>query len=86
MLWQDIVITIVSIVFSLSLIPQIIHGFKTKTGPIRYQTSIPTFLGLLIISATYITLHLYFSALMCFLTGVMWLILCVQKITYQKNK
>ncbi len=85
MIWQDIVITLVCIVFSLSLVPQIYHGFKNKVGPIQYQTSIPTFLGLYIITYTYFTLHLYFSAAMACLTGTLWLMLCVQRAIYNKK-
>ncbi len=85
MLWQDMVLTIVSIIFSLSLVPQIYQGFKEKIGPIRYQTSVPTFLGLFVITGVYLTLHLYFSAAMSFFTGVAWFLLCLQRMTYTKK-
>ena len=42
MIWQDLVISIVNLVFSISLIPQVIHGYKTKKGLITLQTSVPT--------------------------------------------
>ncbi|MBI2990210.1 MAG: hypothetical protein HYY51_03435 [Candidatus Magasanikbacteria bacterium] len=85
--WQDLVIMSVTIVFSAALIPQIWSGFKTKTGPISYQTSIPTFIGLYTMSFTYITLRLYFSSVITFLTGTLWLTLCIQRLIYKdKNK
>lgn len=84
--WQDLVIMSVTIVFSAALIPQIWSGFKTKTGPISYQTSVPTFIGLYILSLTYITLHLFFSSLITFATGTLWLILYIQRIIYKDGK
>ena len=85
MIWQDSVITIVGIILSISLIPQVHHGFKEKTGPIKYQTSVPTFIGLYIISFAYITLSLYLSAASIFLTGTLWLILFIQRLIYEKK-
>ena len=83
--WQDTVITIANILFSISLMPQVYHGFKEKVGPIKFQTSIPTFIGLYAVSFTFYTLFLYFSAVLTFLTGTLWLILFIQRLIY-KNK
>lgn len=84
--WQDIVITSVSIIFSISLIPQIYYGFKEKSGAIHLQTSIPTFVGLYVMSFTYITLNLYYSAIMAFFTGTLWLALFIQRLIYKDSK
>jgi len=86
MSWQDIVITIVSIFFFISLIPQIQHGFKEKVGPIKYQTSVPTFLGGFVNSFVFWTLNLYFSSIMSALLGGMWLILFIQRRIYHKKE
>ena len=83
MIWQDIVITIVIIVFTYALIPQIYQGFKQKKGLINLQTSIITSLGLGVISFTYFTLELYFSAIMAFINGILWIMLFFQKIIYK---
>ena len=83
MLWQDIVITIATIVFSAALLPQVVHGFKEKRGAIKLATSAPTFVGLFVVSGTYFTLSLYFSAVVCFITGVLWFILFVQRLIYK---
>ncbi len=85
MSWQDIVITASSIVFSLSLFPQIYKGFKEKKGHIAYATSVPTFIGLYVISFAYFTLGLYLSTIMCFITGTLWVILLGQRVTYKKT-
>ena len=84
MIWQDIVLTVVSWVFAAALIPQIVHGFRDKVGPIRHQTSVPTFVGLFIISFTYWTLDLPYSMITTFLVGLMWFILFVQRLLYHK--
>lgn len=84
MIWQDILISSMSIVFSISLIPQIYSGFKEKTGPIKFQTSIPTFIGLYVVSFVYYTLSLYFSSIITFITGTIWLLLFIQRVMYKK--
>jgi len=85
MLWQDIVIAIACIIFSVSLIPQIYQGFKEKKGHIAYATSVPTFIGLFAITYTYFTLGLVFSGVISFITGALWLTLFIQKLIYNKQ-
>ena len=85
MIWQDIVLTIIGIIFSISLVPQVYHGFKTKAGPIRYATSVPTFLGLYIIAAVYLTLQLRLSAVIAFVTATLWLSLFIQRLVYSSK-
>lgn len=85
MVWQDMVISTANIVFVISLIPQVYYGFKEKTGPIKLQTSIPTSLGLCTMSYALWTLGLYISAIVTFLSGIMWGILFIQKIIYSKK-
>ncbi len=82
--WQDLIITIGNLVFSISLIPQIYHGFKEKTGPIKYQTSVPTVIFLYAFIFAFYSLHLYFSAIVSALTGTMWLLLFIQRLQYKK--
>jgi len=85
MLWQDIVITIASIIFSISLFPQVYLGFKNKKGYITFATYIPTFIGLYVVCVTYFTLGLFLSAVMCFITGTIWLILFFQRLIFGKT-
>ncbi len=82
MAWQDLVLTIVNFVFSISLIPQVYHGFKAKVGPIQYHTSVPTFVGLCVVTATYLSLNLYLSSVMAGLTALLWFTLCLQRVYY----
>lgn len=82
MVWQDVAIGIASIVFTVSLLPQLYSGFREKKGPIKPLTSVPTFLGLFAVSLAYFTLALYLSAVVCFLTGAIWLALFSQWAMY----
>lgn len=84
MSWQDIVVTIGNIVFVISLIPQVYHGFKEKNGPIKFQTSGPTFFFMYVFVAVYYSLQLYSSAIVAFFVGTMWLILFIQRLIYKK--
>ncbi len=84
MIWQDIVITAASIMFSLSLIPQVYHGYKQRAGPIQFQTSIPTCIGLYAIAVAMWTLSLFFSAIVTFITGTLWAVLFFQRCLYEK--
>ncbi|MBD3329989.1 hypothetical protein GF354_00490 [Candidatus Peregrinibacteria bacterium] len=83
MIWQDAVITGANILFSISLIPQIHYGFKNKVGPIRYQTSIPTTLGLIAISIALFSLSLYLSTALTGLSAILWFTLFIQKVIYK---
>ncbi|MCK5149643.1 hypothetical protein KAJ87_01845 [Candidatus Pacearchaeota archaeon] len=82
-MWQDIIITILAFCFSYALIPQVYHGFKEKKGTIHLQTSIITTIGVFTLSVTYITLGLFFSAIMMFINAVLWTTLLIQKIKYK---
>lgn len=85
MLWQDTVISIANIFFSISLAIQVYCGFKEKTGPIKHATSIPTFLGLFAMSFAYWTLGLLFSSAITSLVGFLWFILFAQRLIYNKK-
>lgn len=85
MIWQDVVIAVANVVFSISLIPQVFHGFKKRVGPIKFQTSIPLFIGLFSMSFTFFTLSLYFSAVGSFTQGILWLVLVIQRLIYSKK-
>ena len=84
MIWQDIVLTIVMIVFSVSLVPQVYYGFRKKEGTITLITSGPTFVGLYVAAVVYATLSLTFSAIVSFFTATLWFILFLQRLIYKK--
>ena len=84
MVWQDIVIFTIMILFSYALVPQVYLGFKKKKGFVNLQTSLITFIGMYILSFIYFTLNLYFSAIIGIVTGTLWFILFLQRIIYVK--
>ena len=83
MVWQDIVITIVIIAFSYALLTQIYQRFKQKKGLINLQTSSITAFGMYLFTIVHFTLKLYFSAIVVFLTAILWTILFAQNIAYK---
>jgi fatty acid desaturase len=83
-MWQDILITIVTLFFAYALIPQIVNGFKTKRKMITTQTSAITFIGMYILCFVYYTLNFFFSTTIAFITGTLWFILFIQSIIYKK--
>ena len=69
----------------MALIPQVYYGFRDKTSVITYSASIPTFIGLSIISFTFWTLALSASALITAITGTLWFLFFVQRLLYHKK-
>ena len=86
MIWQDIVLTVANLIFSLSLIPQVYEGYRKKKGFITIATSAPTFIGVYAMAISLYTLSLYFSSITAALTGTLWLILFIQRIIYNKAR
>ena len=78
--WQDIVLTLGSIIFLVALVPSI----RSKDKP-ALMTSLMTGLVLFVFATTYITLDLWFSAATTALTGMLWLVLAVQKARAEKH-
>lgn len=85
MIWQDAAISIANVLFTISLSFQVYSGFKEKTGPIKFQTSAPTFVGLFAMAIAFWSLGLFSSAAISFLNGILWFTLFVQRIIYSKK-
>jgi len=83
MVWQDIVIAICNIFLGYALVPTIYKGFKKKKVSFTIQTTLITTLGLYVLAFTFLTLGFYFSTVMNFIIGTLWLILWVQAIIYK---
>jgi hypothetical protein len=81
---QDIVITIATIILSISLIPQVILGFKNKTQSISYITSISSLISLFVMAAAFASLELWLSATITVLNAIPWLIFTIQRFIYKK--
>ena len=83
MVWQDIVIFIVNIIFAYALVPQVWKGFKEKKSHIAFQTGILTTTGMYALVIAFFSLGLFFSGIIGTFNATMWLILFIQSIIYK---
>lgn len=81
-MWQDIVVSIASIIFVYAMIPQIIYGFKTKKGLISIQFSLLNILAMTSLVVVYTSFGLVFSTVLSILITLLWFILLVQRLKY----
>ena len=86
MVWQDIALSIASVLLGYALFPQVIKGFKDKRQDLSLQTSTLTVLGLMIITFSYFTLELTFSTIVTGITTSLWITLLIQAIIYNDKK
>lgn len=84
MMWQDIVVTIVSLTFVYAMIPQIIYGFKKKEGVITYQFSVLNIFAMVALIIAYYSLGLVFATAISVVILLGWTTLFIQKIIYKK--
>jgi len=82
MIWQDIVIAIVSVLFGFILLPQLKDVWSGKTI-LNEFTAVLTTIGLFIFAITFFTLNLYISVVAETFSGVIWLLLFILS---SKNK
>lgn len=80
MLWQDYILTIGSVVFSVALVPAVMAKEKPPLS-----TSVPTFFFLYLFSFVYTTLSLWLSAMTAGITATLWLILAIQRYRQQRS-
>ncbi len=80
----DLLIGIINLILGFSLIPQLYHGFKFKTGTIKISTSLLGGIGMYCLAWIYIVnLKLYFTGIVNLLFGSLWLILLYQTLKYK---
>lgn len=84
MVWQDILLSLSNILFTYSIFWQVYYGFKNKKGYITLQSSSITTLGLLVMSFTFLSLGLYFAAIVSLINGTLWYTLLLQRVIYPK--
>lgn len=72
--WQDIVISIVGLMFGVILFPQLKDVWKGKTILNLYSASLTT-LGLFILAFTFATMDLWFSFVADFFSATVWFLL-----------
>tara|TARA_Y100000310_G_C20695023_1_gene825052 strand:- start:3463 stop:3714 length:252 start_codon:yes stop_codon:yes gene_type:complete len=83
MVWQDIIITIIYIIFVYALIPQVLKGFKEKKPHINFQTGLLNTIAMYALAIAFFSLGLLFSGIIGTLNATMWLILFIQSIIYK---
>ena len=76
MIWQDIVISIVTFSFGVIVIPQVIDSFKGKSY-INLITSILTVICISILGFTFATMNMWISTVANMLSCCMWVILTI---------
>jgi uncharacterized protein with PQ loop repeat len=83
-MWQDLVLSSIGIVFTISLIPQLIDVMRKKTK-MNLTTCIITSVGCIIIGGVDFTLGLPISAIVAISTGVLWGLMLIFSITPKIN-
>lgn len=78
--WQDIVLSIGSLILAAALLPSVLHKDKPALS-----TSLMTGSVLLVFTVTYSSLGLWYATATTFLTGLLWLILALQKISQSRK-
>jgi hypothetical protein len=73
-MWQDIVLSIVGLLFTLMLIPQIWDGRRGK-AILNFWTCLITGAGCVVVGIVDVTLGLPYAAAVSASTGTMWLLL-----------
>ena len=83
MLWQDILLTFASILFTYSVIPQVCYNYKNKICKIENKFLIITILAELLVCVCFMSMGLYMSGTFCALQMVLWGVIIYQKYLYE---
>lgn len=82
--WQDIIISLANLLFTYSLLYQVVHGFRKRKGFLTLTMSGLTAFGLYAVGVSFFTLRLYFSATVATINATLWLTLFIQGLIYEK--
>ena len=85
MLWQDIVIAVVSLLFGFILIPQLKDMWHDKSILNVYTAGLTT-IGLFILAFTFFTLNLWISVVAETFSAIIWLLLFILSFKNKKKK
>jgi hypothetical protein len=80
MQWQDVAITIGTVIFVIALVPSILSKDKPAV-----PTSMMTGSVLVVFTVVYISLALWFSAIATGVTAILWYILALQVLLRRKK-
>jgi len=84
MLWQDIVIAVVSLLFGFILIPQLKDMWRDKSILNIYTAGLTT-IGLFILAITFFTLNLWISVVAETFSAIIWLFLFILSFKNKKK-
>ena len=79
---SDIILSVCSIIFSVSLFPTVYHNYKNKICEIPFETSLPTFLGMSMVTMVYIANDFQLATIIGSMTTLAWLTIAIQKHKY----
>ncbi len=82
MIWQDLIVSIASIIFVYAMLPQIIYGFKTKKGLTSIQFSLLNIIAMVGLVIVYASFNLIFSTVLNVILMFLWFILLIQRLKY----
>lgn len=83
--YSDIIITICSIMFTVSLLPQILINYHSKVCGISFASSIPTVIFMIVLVIVYIANNFWISVGTGLVTASIWGILAIQRYLYESN-
>jgi len=81
---QDIMMTVVSLMFIYSLFPQVVMNFRNKKVLISWQTIGITTIGILVVSICYLTMGMTFAGITNMSVGILWAFIGIQKLFYER--
>ena len=84
-MWQDYVLSIVGVSFTIMLIPQLYDAIRGD-AQLNFWTCLITGIGCFVIGLVDITLGLPIAAVVSFTTGIMWLLLVYYSEEKQKKR
>lgn len=85
-MWQDYVMSIASMMFSYSLVPQVVKCLKDKYVQMPTQTIALTIAGLVLYNMCSYTLELYVSYTIGIFTTSCWIVLAILKWRYREQR
>lgn len=80
--WQDLALTVASLIFIIALVPTVLsHDQKPALSTSVMNAAVST--GIAIV---YVTLHLWFAAATTALNGILWLVIGIQTISLRHRR
>ena len=82
-MWQDNLIFIINLIMLVSLVPQVIKGFRESKCEVSKYTGVLTTASLVSLSIIYATLYLPLSSFTSLLAGLLWFSITIQSFYYK---